>query len=139
MSRRPPILAILLAALLLAFVVERLIVTDLEALDAWAQSASEALDASDMEAFGELITEDFTYGRMDRDAALRYAQAASRSASASGIQIVLRRVEVDGDTATATARIFGTVVGRRYTLQTPVRLERGPDGWLLAHAEAVNY
>lgn len=139
MSRRPPILAILLGATLLAFVIERLVVTDLEALERWAQRASEALDSSDMEAFEELITDDFTYGRMDREAALKFAAGASRQVQASGIQIVLRKITIDGDTAEAQAQIFGTAIGRRYRLETPVRLERGEDGWRLAHADAVAY
>lgn len=139
MSRRPPILALLLGLTLLAFVVERLVVTDLEALEAWAERATAALQASDMEAFDDLITEDFTYGRMDREAALRFAESASRQVSESGIQIVLRKIEIDGDTAEATAQIFGTAIGRRYRLETPVRLERGDDGWRLAHADAVAY
>lgn len=136
--RRPPILPTLLLLGLLAFVVERLVVTDLEALERWSQDAADAVNMGDRGALEALLADEFTYGRMDRDTALDLAFGETNRNKLRAVEIKLRRIRVEGDRAEAGASIFATYQEMRGRVRTQLVFVRGEAGWLLLSAEPVS-
>ena len=137
LRRRPPLLPSLLLLAALAFGIEWLIVTDTEALEAWAEEKSEALNAGDRQALETLLSPDFAYGRSDREAALDLAERERLKRKAQDIEVILGKIEVNGDTARANAGLYATIEQVRYRLTTRLQFQRGPDGWVLLSAEPV--
>lgn len=137
LRRRPPLGLLLLVLVGLGLAIEHWIETDLEALERWEVEAAEALIQGDEAALGALLTEDFTYGRRDREAALRYARSRRQALRGLALDIRIREIEVEGDTARATAVFEGTLGRRRGVARSEVVFQRGPDGWLLESATDI--
>ncbi len=135
LRRRPPLLPSLLFLALLAFVIERLVVTDLEALETWSQDCADALNMENAEALTALLSEDFSYKRHNREGGVELALRERKQYKARAIEITLRQIEVNGDVARAEARIFATISAGRIPLNARLEFERGPDGWVLLNAE----
>ncbi|MDJ0975552.1 MAG: hypothetical protein QNJ98_13910 [Planctomycetota bacterium] len=136
-GRRVPILPTILILGLLAFVIERLWVTDLEALERWAQDAADAVNMDRREAVEALLAESFTYGGKDRTEALDLAFEYRAKNKVRAVEVKLRKVEVQGDRAEAEATIWATRQDMRGRVRTQLVFVRGPDGWLLQSATEV--
>ena len=136
--RRVPLLPAILVLGLLGFVIERLWVTDLEALERWAQDAADAVNMGQREALEGLLAEDFTYGQQDRTQALDLAFGETSERKLGAVEVKLRKIEVQGDRAEADASIFATYQDLRGRVRTRLVFTRGPDGWLLQSADPVS-
>ena len=132
-------LPLLLVLVAVGIGIERLIVTDEEALDQWAESMSEAASHGDRDFARKLIADDFVYGKLDRDQALDLAFRARRNAAVGEISLRLFDLQVDGDGATAEGVISAAAMARRAQLRTKLRFERRSEGWMLVEAEPVSW
>jgi hypothetical protein len=131
-----PLLLVLVA---LGFAVERLIVTDEEALVAWAEAMSEAASTGDRDRARTLISEEFVYGTLDRDKALDLAWRARRNAAVGDLTLSLVQIQIKGDEAHAEGIISAASMARRAELTTRMRFQRSDGGWLLVQAEPVSW
>ncbi len=131
-----PILLVLVA---LGFGIERLIVTDEEALVAWAEALSEAASTGDRDRARTLISEDFTYGKLDRDQALDLAWRARRNAAVGDVSLTLVQILVTGDEASAEGLLGASSMARQAQLRTKLRFRRTDGGWHLTEAEPVSW
>ena len=131
-----PILLILVA---IGIGIERLIVTDEEALEKWAVSMSEAASTGDRDFARTLIADDFVYGKLDREQALDLAWRGRRNAAVGDVSLQLVQIQVQGDTATAEGVISAASMARRAQLRTKLRFERRSAGWVLVEAEPVSW
>jgi len=129
-SIRTHFVALLLLALL-AFGIERWIVTDAEAIEALGEEAAAALRERDPEALKGLLDEDFHFDRRDRSATLTQVRRLLERYQPTGIQIRLGKIKVDGDRAHALGQIQGQASGYRSGYQVEVELIRGEEGWKL--------
>jgi hypothetical protein len=119
----------LLAVVLVAFGVERLIVTDAEAIEALGDDVAEALAERRFGDLESLLSEGFHYGGKDRAATIAHVRALVERHKPAGIEIRLYDVAVEGDAATAAGRVAGSVYGRPATLDVHATLVREEDGW----------
>ena len=128
---RPPLLALLLVLVLVAFGIERLVVTDGERLEAWAEAAAAAAQSGDRGALEALLAPEFRYRGKDRERTLDHIADLRRKYTPPGVRIRLIKIEVDGDGASADARVDANGMRR------PVRLDwvRREGSWLLVSAE----
>jgi hypothetical protein len=131
LSIRPHFLGLLLLALVV-FGIERLIVTDKEAIEGLAEEISLAIQTEDLDHLETLLHPEFDYGGRDRAETLRTVRAAKRKYKPIGVKVVLVDIQVDGDVAEAKGVVAATVYGRPQQLPIEATLERGEDGaWLL--------
>jgi predicted lipid-binding transport protein (Tim44 family) len=95
--RRGTWFTLLLAAGLAAFLIERLVVTDEEAIRATIDGAVAAVEHGDFEALREAIDEEYREGRDDRDAAVRRVESLYRTFQPTGLDADVVAVTVNGD------------------------------------------
>jgi hypothetical protein len=120
---------------LAAFGIERLIVTDVEAIENLAAKASEAIEERRFEVLEGLMAEDFTYAGRDRAATVAYVRRLVEKHQPPRVGLSLTRVEVDGDGAEASGVVLGTVYGRPMRYPVQAVLVRGEDGWRLSRVK----
>ncbi len=125
----------LLVLVLLAYGIERLIVTDAEALQAVANDAAAALRDRDWDHLEGLLTVDFTHDGRDRAATVAYARTLVMRYRPVGVRIGLTEIQVQDDDAEARAIIEATVLGRPAGRAVHVRFRRTAGGWRLCEIE----
>ena len=122
---------LILAVGLLIWGVERLIVTDAEAIENLAEETTEDIRTGRWEQLASRMHEDFQYQRMDRDGTVAYVQRLMENTKPTNVGVSLYDIEVDEDTATAKGHVFGNVGGRPVRLSIDAKLVRSEDGWVL--------
>ena len=127
---RPHFIALLLITLV-AVGIERLIVTDAEAIEALGETVATAMEERDFEALDSLLDEAFQYRGRDRAETLKHVRSLLSKYKPTGIQIQLQQIEVDEDRATAKGVILGQAYGRPAQFQMDVVLQRTEEGWKL--------
>jgi hypothetical protein len=135
---RSPLLFLLLVALLV-FGLERLIVTDTEAIEQLARDAAQAIR---VEAWGQLeslLHEDFDYEGRDRAATLEHVRSLARKYKPIDVGITVVDVKVDGDEATARGVVRATAMGRTAQVPVDASFRRTADGWRLAKVRGGGY
>ena len=131
---------LLLAAVIafggLAWLVERLVVTDTEAVTAVLDDVAAAASRGDWEAVAAAIDDDFLEAGRGKDAFLAWAKGQWKSASLRGIALDVLDVRVEGHQA--AARVEATL--QPYAVRVPGRvdLERRGDAWKLVRAAPDN-
>lgn len=124
-------LLLLLVLGLLIWGVERLIVTDAEAIENLAEAMAEDIrDKRWADLEGRLHPE-FQYGRRDREKTVEHVRGLVERHKPTGVGVSLFEIEVVGDTATANGHVWGNVAGRPVRVSIGAKLLRGEDGWLL--------
>ena len=101
MRRLGQIALLVLAALGLAFVVERFVVTDREAIFELLGDAAAAVSRDDWEAVGRSIDEAYSARGRDKEALLAWARERWRKSSMRVLILEIVEVTVEGDRATA--------------------------------------
>jgi len=96
----------------LVFLVERLIVTDAEAVEALVERAAEAVREGDFEALAATLAPGFTLEGRSREEAVDWIRTLRRRYQPRGIEVEVEDVAVDGEAATATARAAANVMAR---------------------------
>ena len=121
----------------LAFLISFAIVTDEEAIENWASAAEDAISGNDEARLTELLAEDFAYGTRDRAATVTLALRAKRDFGVLSVDIDLTDIRVDGDSATAKARVRATSMGRIWEGHSTYRFTRFEQGWGLSEASEL--
>jgi Domain of unknown function (DUF4440) len=127
-----------LGILLLAFVVygiERLIVTDKEAIEALGDAVAEAIQKEDYARLEGLLDPGFEYAGRDRATTIGYVRGLVRQYRPIGVQVHLFDIHVEGDHATAAGVVSASVMGRPQEMRVDATLVRSADGWVLEGAK----
>jgi DNA-binding GntR family transcriptional regulator len=135
---RPTFLA-LLAIALLAYGIERLIVTDAEAIEALAERAGRAVADRDWENLRGCLSEDFHYGSLDRDGTVTLVRRLVERHDPKGIRVLMQHIEVHGDEAQAEGIVVGRAYGRPARVVVSVDLRRVDGDWRIARVEGGNF
>ncbi len=138
MLRRPgrvPFLLLLLVAAGVGIGLERLIVTDAEAVEDVVVEATKAVDRGDFEAFGRLLSPTYRGEGGTRDGAVARVRKAWRADGPRALASTVIGVQVDGDAARAQVNVRGFFLGRLFLFRLDVGFVREADGWRVASAE----
>lgn len=130
----PPIRSQLLAVAFLTlavFGIERLIVTDAEAIQALADETARALTERKYDHLHEVMDEAFRYQGKDRTATIRHVRGLVEKHKPLAIDIKLPEIEIEEDTATARGYVAAQVYGRPVHYPIEAELVRTEDGWML--------
>ena len=135
---RPRILIWLgLPALLvgLAIAVERLVVTDREAIGDLVDRAAEAAMKGDFPAFAETLDVEYQADGRDRSAMVEYIETRWRRYRPHGFDVQLGEIRLEGDEASAPIEVTVFVAGRPMPIPGEVHFVRRDDGWKIASAK----
>jgi hypothetical protein len=118
----------------LVFLVERLIVTDAEAVEALVEQAAEAAREGDFEALGALLMPEFTVeGRTGKEA-VDWIRKLRRNYRPLGIEVEVGDVQVAEDRSRAPTLVSMTVMARPVRFRAAVHCQRIDGGWRIAAA-----
>jgi hypothetical protein len=125
------LLALLVLALA-AYGIERLIVTDTEAIENLAAAMAEDIKDQRWEALESHLHEDFTYGTRGRRKTIAHIRSLVGKYRPTGVGVSLYEIKVDGDDATALGEVWGHVAARPVRVGIQVKLTRTEEGdWVL--------
>jgi hypothetical protein len=127
------VVAALVLAPAAALLIERIVVTDREAVTTVIEGAVGAVANRDFVALRDALDEEYSAEGRDRDEAARYVESQVRRYEPSDVGVDVRDVAVNGDTATARAVLRARLVYRQ-RIDVEVRLRRRPDGWRVTSA-----
>lgn len=128
---RSKLLTLIVLALLI-WGVERLIVTDREAIEGLAETVAEDIRDGRWEDLRSRLHEDFVYNSQDRDRTVAYVQGLVERYKPTGVGVDLFEIEVTDDAATARGHVWGNVGGRPVRVGIDAKLLRTEDdGWVL--------
>ena len=130
---RSKLLTLLVLGLLI-WGVERLIVTDREAIENLAESLAEDIRAERWDELESRLHEEFRYQRMDRARTVEHVRGLVERTKATGVGVSLYEIEVTGEVATARGHVWGNVAGRPVRVSIDAKLRRDEDaehGWVL--------
>ncbi len=117
---------------LLIWGVERLIVTDKEAIENLAEAMAEDIKAGRWSAVEAKLHPEFSYQHMDREKTVAYVRKLRERHRPTGVGISLFEIEVIDDTATAKGHVWGNVAGRPVRVGIDAKLVKLEDeGWVL--------
>jgi hypothetical protein len=131
-SRPRLVLLGLVAAAVLAWGVERLIVTDAEAIETLLEDAADAVARDDWDAASRAFDDDFRAQSppRDREQFLAWARSAWTSFGRPAPTLRVRETSVSGDEAAVLVRV--TVEGYPAPIDARLECVRRPDGWRVA-------
>jgi hypothetical protein len=125
----------LVAAPATALLIERLVVTDEEAVTVRIEAASAAVANRDFAALRDALDEEYAADGRDREAAARYVEAQVRRYEPTSLAVDVRDVVVHGDVATAKAVLTGRTSLYGDSIVVEVSLRKRPDGWRITSAQ----
>jgi len=138
LSFRSPLLGLLVVAVLV-YGLERLIVTDAEAVEQVAQDAAEAIRSEAWEHLEHLLHEDFEFEGRNRAATIEHLRSLIRKYKPLDVGIAAFDVQVEGDEATAHGVVRASVMGRPAQVPVKAWFRRTEDGWRLSKVEGGGY
>ena len=115
----------------LVLLVEHLIVTDAEAIEALGERAARAAADRDFGALGEVLADDFRYGSRDKASTLAYVQSLLGKHKPMGIEVTLFEIKVKDERATARGVVRAQVYGRPIGVGIDAELIETEEGWRL--------
>ena len=121
----------LLAVGLIALGIERLIVTDREAIEALAENTAKSIQERKFDRLAEFLHPEFEHGGRDKEETVAYVRGLVRKFNPIGTEIVLYEINVNEDTATAQGAVAATVYGRPQQVKIDVVFRKLDDTWLL--------
>ena len=135
---RPSIwLGALLALLGLGFLVERLVVTDAEAVEALVERAAESVREADFEALAATLDPEFTVEGRTGDEAVAWIRKLQRNYRPLGIEVEIGEIEVHEDRAMAPTEVSMTVMARPLSFRAAVHCRKVDGAWRIASAILV--
>jgi len=137
--RIPVWLGLLVVLAGLAFLIERLIVTDEEAVEALIEDAARAVREGDFEALTALLAPDFEAEGREREAAVAWISTLKRRWRPLGLEVEVREVVVEGDTAKAPVLVSMTVMARPVRFLVEVDSRQTDRGWRMSGARLASY
>ena len=112
--------------------IERLIVTDQEAIEEVGRELGRTAGTEDWSAFEALLHPEFEYEGRKRPEAVAYLRGLVRKYKPIGLEVSVFGLEVEGNRATGFGKVKANVYGKRQRIRIEVTFERGPeDTWLL--------
>lgn len=131
---RPHFLGLLVIALVV-FGIERLIVTDKEAIEAVADEMAVAIQERQLERLEPLLHPEFEFAGRDRTETIAYVRGLVQKYQPMGAKVVFVDIQVEGDTGTADGVIQATVMGRPQQVRVKAVFARTEDDeWVLKKA-----
>lgn len=128
---RPHFLGLLVIALVV-FGIERLIVTDKEAIEAVADEMAVAIQERQLDRLEALLHPEFEFGDRDRAETVAYMRSLVGKYQPMGTKVVFVDIQVEDDTGTADGVIRATVMGRLQQVRVKAVFARTEDDeWLL--------
>ena len=123
------LLGILAMAALAAWGIERLVVTDAEAVEALLAADEAAIRSGDWDTVRTSIAPEYEERGRDREAIVRWARDLWKASRATTLSIRTDDVRVEGDRAAARVTVSpgSPWTGQRFGGR--VDLERTPEGW----------
>ena len=128
------LLLVLLGTVALGIAIERLVVTDVEAIEGLVADGETAFNERNFADLAPLLHPDFEFGGRDRAATLEYLERLARRFQAAGADVVLDEPQVSGDEAQASARVRLRVLNQFSELPVSLQFVRLEDGWVLRSA-----
>jgi hypothetical protein len=126
----------LLVAVLAGYLIERLIVTDAEAIEALLERAVAAVDHGDFDVFRDTIDEEYSQDGRDRDGIVKFVSEEYRHWRPSGLRLDVLEVKVTGDEAEARIALRARDPGGRVLAE--VHLVRRAGGWRIRAARPTS-
>lgn len=125
---RSPLLGLLVVALLV-FGLERLIVTDAEAIEQLGVDAARAIRERAWERLEPMLHEEFQYEGRDRTATIAHIRSLVRKYKPADVGIALFEIEVDGGEAKARGVVRGSALGRPVRVAIDAWFKESGDEW----------
>ncbi len=122
-----------------AWGIERLVVTDKEAIRALVERTTEAVKTGDFDAVAQAFDPAYDAEGRDRDGMVEYLRTLWRRFRPLGLEVDLGEVTVEGDDASALAEISANVVGRPTRIEVTTVFRRTDAGWRIAAARPVGW
>lgn len=130
-----PLLLLLAAAG--AVVVERLVVTDAEALGQLLEDARDAVAERDFARLRPMLSDDFVWEGLGPDAALERVAGLVRRAQPTRIELDWDEPDLAGDQATVALLLRVWLLGGAYGGHARLRFAREAQGWRLTEARTL--
>ena len=104
MTRRTVVLLVIVGAAVLAWAVERLIVTDREAIEAVVERGARAIERGDWDAVAAIFDDEALEGGRDRRELLRFVKSSWQASGATSLSAEVLDLTVSGDRASSRIR-----------------------------------
>jgi len=114
--------------------IERLVVTDEEALEALVRAAAEAIRSDDGASLERTLAPEFEASQRDRAGTVRWVGRQWRRYRPFRLEVEVGRIGVEGDRATLQAVGSMTVMARPVEVHVDLEARRAADGWLFTGA-----
>jgi hypothetical protein len=128
-TRTRLVLALAAIAALAAWGVERLVVTDREAIEALIEGARTAVVRRDWPALESMLAEDYAERGLDRAGAIAWIQRLWQRSRLTALSVEVDDVRVEGDRAAARVTVSPTMGFGSAQFGGRVDLERREEGW----------
>jgi len=139
-SRRMVWISLAFCVLLIA--IQKLVVTDREALRDMVRMMARAVEQGDVAALGERFDDEIIFGTYaGKEAVMRHARLRLQQYDVNEVRVSGFQIKVDGDAATvafqAVCDVRGVQANPYYATPTQwqLRCVRHPDGWKVRYAE----
>ena len=136
MIARSRLLALVVLVGAAAFAVERLVVTDAEAVERTLEDAAAAVTRGDWAAFTAAVVDDFADRGQDKASFVAWAQDLWRRSQAKSVEVDVGDVRVEGDRAAARVVVRPGVPWAGVRVPGRVDLVRAGDGWRIESVAA---
>ncbi|MHC5009676.1 MAG: nuclear transport factor 2 family protein [Planctomycetota bacterium] len=123
----------------IVIVVERLVVTDREAIRSLVEEATTALREGDFDALADLVHPDYEGEGENAAGAVQRARTVWLRYRPGGLSTELGEISLDGDRAEAPAEAKGWVIGQRMAVSMELTFERMATGWRIRSARLVGW
>lgn len=111
--------------------VERLIVTDKEAIENLAEALADDVRQERWDAMQGRLHPQFTYGELDGPQTIEHIQDLVKRFKPGNVGLNLFDIEVEGDSAKSKGHVWANAAGRPGRLAIDARFVRTDDGWKL--------
>lgn len=135
-GNRGPLPLVLLLVAGLGFGIERLVVTDTEAIEAQLERARRLVAERDFVGLRPLLSDAFTWGRHGPDEAVARLTTLYESTRPPRIEVDWGPVTPLRDHADVVVRVRASLLGRGYEGEALVVFAREADGWRVLRLEA---
>lgn len=135
-GHRGPLPLVLLFALVLGFAIERLVVTDAEAVESLLKEARKAVEERDFARLRPLLSEDFRWRERGPDAAVERLVTLYEKTRPTRIDITWGPVVPAHGRAEVQAQVRAWAYGAVYQGEAQLVLTREPGGWCVLSLEA---
>lgn len=128
------LLLILLGLAAVGLLIERIVITDAEAIEGLASDAEEAFNERRFGDLVDILDPDFSYGGRDRQGTVAYLERMAKRFQATGVDVVLEEPAIEGDEASAEATVRLRMLNRLTVVPVSLRFARRDGRWRFKQA-----